>query len=118
MSLTIFHNPSCGTSRKVLAAIEDRGLDVTVIRYLNDPPDTATLRSLVDRLDGDVADLVRKDPFFKDQGLNADDYTTPEAVVAVLTEHPRLMQRPLLDTGDVVVIGRPPAAAEALLDTL
>lgn len=118
MTLTMFHNPSCGTSRKVLDAINARGIDVEVVRYLTNPPDADTLTDMIGRLDGDVSDLVRKDPFFAGLGLSADDYRTSEAVVALICEHPRLLQRPLLDTGDVVVIGRPPAAAEALLDTL
>jgi arsenate reductase len=61
---------------------------------------------------------VRKDPFFKELGLDADDYTTPAAVVNLLVAYPRLMQRPLLDDGERVVIARPPAAAEAFLDSL
>lgn len=118
MTLTMFHNPSCGTSRKVLDAITARDLDVEVVAYLKTPPDATTLRSLIGRLDGDVADLVRKDPFFKDLGLDAADYTTADAVVALLVEHPRLMQRPLLATDDTVIIARPPAVAEAFLDSL
>jgi arsenate reductase len=118
MALTIYHNPSCGTSRKVLDAIRARDLDVEVVAYLKDPPDARTLRGLVDRLDGDAADLVRKDPFFASLGLEASDYTTPKAVVDLLVEHPRLLQRPVLATADTVVIGRPPAAAEAFLDSL
>ena len=117
-ALQIFHNPSCGTSRKVLAAIEHRGLDVEVVAYLKDPPTAATLRSIAKRLDGDVADLVRKDPYFKELGLDPADYTTVPAVVELLVEHPRLLQRPLLVTDDRVIIGRPPAAAEAFLDSL
>jgi arsenate reductase len=117
-ALTIFHNPSCGTSRKVLAAIEERGLDVEVVPYLKVPPSAATLRTLVGHLDGDVADLVRKDPFFKELGLDPADYTTADAVVDLLVDHPRLMQRPLLATADRVVIARPPAVAEAFLDSL
>jgi arsenate reductase (glutaredoxin) len=118
MTLTMFHNPSCGTSRKVLEAIGARGLDVEVVAYLKTPPNAATLHSLIDRLDGDVADLIRNDPHFKDLGFDAGDYTTPDAVVALLVEHPRLMQRPLLATDDTVIIARPPAAAEAFLDGL
>jgi arsenate reductase len=118
MALTMFHNTSCGTSRKVLDAIEARGLDAQVVLYLKDPPSAATLESLVKRLDGPVGDLVRKDPFFKELGLDADDYTTPAAVVNLLVAYPRLMQRPLLDDGKRVVIASPPAAAEAFLDSL
>jgi len=118
VTLTMFHNPSCGTSRKVLDAVNARGIDVEVVRYLTTPPDADTLRSLIDRLDANVADLVRKDPFFKELGLDADDYVTPDAVVELLVEHPRLLQRPLLITPDAVVIARPPAVAEAFLDAL
>ncbi len=118
MTLTMFHNPSCGTSRKVLEAINARGLDVEVVAYLKTPPDADTLRSLVDRLDGDVANLVRNDPHFKELGLSADDYTTADAVVALLVEHPRLMQRPVVATDHTVIIARPPAVAEAFLDAL
>lgn len=117
-ALQIYHNPSCGTSRKVLAAAQDRGLDVEVVAYLKEPPTTATLRSLAGRLDGDVADLVRKDPYFKQLGLDPADYTTTPAVVGLLAEHPRLLQRPLLVTDDTVRIGRPPEAAVAWLDSL
>jgi arsenate reductase len=49
--------------------------------------------------------------------LNADDYTTPKAVVDLLLEHPRLMQRPLLVKGDRVVIGRPVDRARELLES-
>jgi arsenate reductase len=69
---------------------------------------------LAEHLDGPVADLVRKDPYFKELGLDPNDYTQPAAVVALLVEHPRLMQRPLLVKGDRVVIGRPKERAAEL----
>jgi arsenate reductase (glutaredoxin) len=116
VTLTLFHNPACGTSRKVLAAVTDRGISVAVVEYLKHPLSAADLRDLTGRLDGDVADLVRKDPYFKELGLDPDDYTTTAAVVDLLVEHPRLMQRPLLDDGTTVVIARPVEAAEAFLD--
>ena len=63
--------------------------------------------NLIDKLEDPAAELVRKDGFFKDLGLSADDYTTPEAVADLLVEHPRLMQRPVLVRGDRAIIGRP-----------
>ena len=60
---------------------------------------------------------MRKDSFFSPSGSNADDYTTPKAVVDLLLEHPRLMQRPLLVKGDRVVIGRPVDRARELLES-
>ena len=61
------------------------------------------------------ADLVRKDGFFADQGLDAADYTSPEAVADLLVAHPRLMQRPVLVRGDRAIIGRPKDRVPAFL---
>ena len=66
-------------------------------------------------IDDPPAELVRKDKNFKDLGLNASDYTTEDAVVDLLLEHPRLMQRPVVVRGDRAVIARPSDKVEALL---
>ncbi len=66
-------------------------------------------------IDDPPAELVRKDKNFKDLGLNAGDYTTEDAVIALLLEHPRLMQRPVVVRGDRAVIARPSDKVEALL---
>jgi arsenate reductase len=113
--VTIYHNPNCSTSKKALTALEEGGADFDVIQYMKAPPDRATLESLVARLEDPVADLVRKDPYFKELGLDAEDYTEPDAVVDLLLEHPRLMQRPLLVSGDRVFIGRPVDRVDELL---
>jgi arsenate reductase (glutaredoxin) len=112
--VTVYHNPNCSTSKTVLAMAQDAGVDVEVVQYLKTPPSRERLTWLVEHLDGPVADLVRKDPFFKELGLDAADYTEPGAVVELLLEHPRLMQRPLLVKGNRVVIGRPKERATEL----
>jgi arsenate reductase len=114
-AVTIYHNPNCSTSKNVLAMAGDAGVDVDVVQYLKTPPTRDRLEWLVDHLDGPVADLVRKDPYFKQLGLDPADYTEPAAVVELLLDHPRLMQRPLLVKGDRVVIGRPKDRAASLL---
>jgi arsenate reductase len=113
--VTVYHNPNCSTSKNVLAMAGDAGVEVDVVQYLKTPPTRERLTWLVEHLDGPVADLVRKDPFFKELGLDAADYTEPAAVVDLLLEYPRLMQRPLLVKGDRVVIGRPKDRAAELL---
>lgn len=105
--VTVYHNPNCSTSKKAVAALEDAGVDIEVVLYLKAPLDRATLESLVARLEDPVADLVRKDPYFKEQGLDAADYTEAGPVIDLLLAHPRLLQRPLLEAGDRVFIGRP-----------
>jgi arsenate reductase len=114
--LTIYHNPNCSTSKTVLAMAQEHGADVQVVQYLKTPPDREHLTWLVEHLDGPLADLVRKDPYFKELGLDAEDYTEPDAVIDLLLEHPRLMQRPLVVKGDRVVIGRPKDRVLELLD--
>ena len=73
------------------------------------------MREFIGMIDDPPADLVRKDKNFKDLGLNAGDYTTEDGVIALLLEHPRLMQRPVVVRGDRAVIARPSDKVEALL---
>jgi arsenate reductase len=103
----IFHNPSCSTSKAALGEADAAGSDVEIVQYLKAPLDRDQLLDLMKILEDDPADLVRKDPYFKEQGLVAEDYTTPEQVADLLVEHPRLMQRPVLVRGDRAIIGRP-----------
>jgi arsenate reductase (glutaredoxin) len=105
--VTILHNPNCSTSRHAMDEAASAGTDVEVVQYLKTPLDEQALLELMAKLEDPPADLVRKDGFFKGQGLDAADYTTPEAVAALLVEHPRLMQRPVLVRGDKAIIGRP-----------
>lgn len=105
--LTLLHNPKCSTSRHALDEVTAAGSDVDVVQYLKTPLDRGALLELMARLEDPPADLVRKDGFFRDLGLDAGDYTTPEAVADLLVEHPRLMQRPVLVRGDRAIIGRP-----------
>jgi arsenate reductase len=105
--VTIFHNKNCSTSRHAMGVLGDNQVEADVVEYLKTPLDRAELEDLVGKLEDPVADLVRKDGFFKDQGLRAEDYTTSEAVIELLVEHPRLMERPVIVKGDRAIIGRP-----------
>ncbi|MCC5953260.1 MAG: arsenate reductase [Acidimicrobiia bacterium] len=115
MTTIIYHNPKCSTSRKVLDAATEADAEIDVRRYLDDPPDRATLEAIIGVLEDPVADLVRKDPFFKGLELDPADYTEADAVIELLLEHPRLLQRPLLVRSDAAIIGRPPERASAFL---
>lgn len=85
------------------------------MQYLKTPLDEDALREILGMVDASPGDLVRKDRHFKDLGLNAADYTTVDAVVKLLAEHPRLMQRPIAVRGGRAVIGRPSENVEELL---
>lgn len=113
--VTLLHNPKCSTSRAAMDEIAASGTDAEVVQYLKEPLDRAQLLDLMAKLEDPPADLVRKDGFFKDLGLHADDYTTPDEVADLLVEHPRLMQRPVLVRGDRAIIGRPKDRVPAFL---
>lgn len=105
--VTVFHNPRCSTSRAALEAADDAGVAPAVVQYLKEPLDAAALRELLDKLEDPATDLVRRDARFAKLGLSDDDVATADQVVAVLVEHPELMQRPVLVKGDRAIIGRP-----------
>ena len=104
--VTILHNPRCSTSRHALAEAERAGSEVEIHDYLKRPLDEAELRDLLAKLEDAPTDLVRRDAAFKELGLTDSDVRSVDQVVAVLTEHPRLMQRPVLVRGDRAIIGR------------
>lgn len=115
MTLTLLHNPHCSTSVHALDALEGAGRDVTVRKYLlvAERLSADELRSLAQRLQGDPVDaLIRRDKKYKELGLDADGLGIDE-VVAILVEHPSLLQRPILDDGTAAVIGRPRDRAAA-----
>lgn len=114
-TLTLLHNPHCSTSVHALDALEAAGRDVKVRKYLlvKERLDADELRSLAGRLQGDPVDaLIRRDAKYKELGLDADGLGVEE-VVAILVEHPSLLQRPILDDGTAAMIGRPRARAAA-----
>lgn len=78
------------------------------IRYMKTPPDEATLREIIAKLEDPVENLVRKDAQFAKLELSEDDYVgNADAVVAVLLAHPKLLQRPVIVAADKAIIGRP-----------
>jgi arsenate reductase (glutaredoxin) len=113
--VTIYHNPRCTKSRQAMAVIEELGVDVDVVRYLDTPPDTATLRTIIGKLEDDPADLVRRE-HWSDLGITGDDVSTDDGVVNVLGAHPELLQRPLLVTSERAIIGRPTERVRDLLN--
>lgn len=105
--VTIFHNPRCSTSRSALEAAASAGIEVHPVLYLKEPLDEVGLRTLLGQLDDPATDLVRRDAYFKELGLTDADVADEDQIVAVLVEHPRLMQRPVLVKNGRAIIGRP-----------
>ena len=114
-SVTIYHNPQCGTSRNTLAMIRNSGIEPEVIEYLKSPPDRATLLALIAATGQPVIDAVRtKEAVFTELNLGAAGVTDGQLIDAMLA-HPVLINRPLVVTPLGARLCRP---SERVLDIL
>lgn len=113
--LTIYHNPSCSKSRGALEILQNHGAEFETIEYLKTPLAQDTLQSILDMLPNEPVELVRNDKRFKELGLNRSDCQSGPAVVALLTAHPELMERPVVVKDGKAVIARPSEKVEELL---
>ena len=112
--IVLYHNPACSKSRSAKEILEARNVDFDIVEYLKAPLGEADLRRILELVDDPPAELVRKDGNFRELGLSADDYTSGDAVVGLLVEHPKLMQRPVVVRGERAVIARPSEKVEDL----
>ena len=115
MTVTIYHNPDCGTSRNTLAMIRQSGIEPTVIEYLKDPPTRARLIELIAAMQIPVRALLReKGTPYAELGL-ADLKWTDDQLIDFMLAHPILINRPIVVTPKGVRLCRP---SEAVLDLL
>jgi arsenate reductase (glutaredoxin) len=94
---------------------EDLGAEITIVNYIQDPPDAACLREIVAKLEDPATNLVRRDSKFKKLALTEQDVITDDQIVEILVKHKQLLQRPLLVTRDKAIIGRPKSRVNDLL---
>ena len=96
MSVTIYHNPACGTSRNTLALIRATGVEPAVIHYLETPPSREELVSLIRRMAASPRDLLReKGTPYRELGLG-DTSLTDDQLIDAMMEHPILINRPIV----------------------
>jgi arsenate reductase (glutaredoxin) len=112
---TLYHNPKCSKSREAMRVVDELGIEVDVVRYLDTPPSEAELRAILARLEDPPADLVRRE-HWAELGITAADVGSVDGVVSVLLRHPELMQRPVVVRGHRAVIGRPTERVRELLE--
>jgi len=115
MSVTIFHNPACGTSRNTLALIRHAGIEPVVIEYLKTPPSKERLRELVASMGISVRELLRqKGTPYAELGLD-DPTLSDEQLVDAMLAHPILINRPIVVTDLGAKLCRP---SEEVLELL
>ncbi len=115
MTVIIYHNPKCGTSRNTLALIRNAGIEPKVVEYLTAPPDRATLTSLIARAGLSVREALReKGTPYAELGLG-DTSLTDEQLLDAMLAHPILINRPFVDTPKGARLCRP---SELVIDLL
>jgi arsenate reductase len=116
MSVTIYHNPACGTSRNTLAMIRQSGEEPEVIEYLKTPPSRARLAELIAAMDISVRALLReKGTPYAELGL-ADPKWSDDQLIDFMLAHPILINRPIVVTPKGVRLCRPSEKVFDLLD--
>lgn len=115
MTVTIFHNPGCGTSRNTLAMIRQSGIEPVVIEYLRTPPTRGRIVELVSAAGMTLRQAIRqKDTPYTELGL-ADPTLTDATLLDAIEAHPVLLNRPFVETPLGVRLCRP---SEIVLDIL
>jgi arsenate reductase (glutaredoxin) len=97
MTVTIYHNPDCGTSRNTLAIIRQSGVEPTIIEYLKTPPSRETLKKLIGEMGITVRALLRGKGKPYAELLLANPKWTDDQLLDFMMAHPILINRPILD---------------------
>ncbi|MEM7193589.1 MAG: arsenate reductase (glutaredoxin) [Pseudomonadota bacterium] len=113
--VTIYHNPRCSKSRSTLSLLQDTGLEITVIRYLDTPPTAVEISELCTRLGLSVREIIRSsESAYKELSLENSEHSET-SLCQIISDNPILMQRPIVVNGARAAIGRPP---ESVLEIL
>ena len=115
MSITIYHNPDCGTSRNTLALIRNSGAEPTIIYYLETPPSRDELRQLIAAMAIPVRALLRQNIEPYDALGLAEDRFTDDQLIDFMLQHPILINRPIVVTPRGTRLCRP---SEVVLEIL
>ena len=113
MPVTIYHNPKCSTSRKTLALLQEKGVAPKIVEYLKTPYTAVQLKTLLKQMGMSAKALARK----KEAAAAGVDLSSisEDALIAKMVEHPILVERPIVVSGNKAALGRPP---EKVLEVL
>lgn len=116
MSVTIYHNPACGTSRNTLAMIRASGVEPTVIEYLKTPLTREKLQEIIAKTGGNIRALIReKGTPYAELGLDNLNLSD-DALIDAMLQHPILINRPIVITAKGVKLCRPSEVVLSILD--
>lgn len=107
-TVQIFHNPRCSKSREALNLLQEQNVSVEVIEYLNGDLKKSTLESILKKMKISAFDLLRKGEDDYKNFIKGKDLSENE-VVNLMIQYPKLIERPIVISGNKAVIGRPPS---------
>jgi arsenate reductase (glutaredoxin) len=114
--LTVYEKPTCSTCRRLFDLLTERGVEFERVNYHVDPLPEEKIRSLLSKGGLRAADVLRrKEPIYDSLGLAEGDASEDE-LIALMAEHPELLQRPIVERADRAVLARPPERVLELLD--
>jgi len=112
--VTIYHNPRCSKSRQTLELLQKNNIEPEIVEYLKTPPNAAELQDILAKLNLSAEQLMRKkETVYKELGLAG--INDEDELITAMINNPKLIERPIVISGDKAAIGRPP---EAVLDIL
>lgn len=115
MTVKIYHNPRCSKSRETLALLEEKGVAPEITEYLSTPPDKKTLTDILNALNMEPRQLMRKhEAEYKDNNLDNPELTNEQLIQAMI-DFPQIMERPIVVNNGKVAIGRPPMSVLDIL---
>ncbi len=108
MTTTIYHNPRCSKSRQTLQLLKDNNIEPVVIEYLKSPPSAPVIDNILNLLNIEPRELMRKnETSYKENNLDNPALTRAE-LIAAMVQHPILIERPIVVSNNQAAIGRPP----------
>lgn len=115
MTVKIYHNPRCGKSRQTLQLLKDQGIEPEIIEYLKTPPSAQELDNILQKLDMEPRELMRKkEAEYKANGLD-DASLDRQALIQAMVNNPILIERPIVIANGKAALGRPPEDVLAIL---
>lgn len=112
--ITIYHNPRCSKSRQTLELIRQKGIEPTIVLYLETPPTNESLKKTLKQLGISARELLRKgEAEYKELNLVNPELTEDDLIAAMIAT-PKLIERPIVIKGETAVLGRPPENIEEL----
>lgn len=113
--ITVYEKPTCTKCREMNRFLTENGVDFSKVNYYIEPLTKEKLEELLSKMKLSPRDILRtSEPIYRELGLGKGEFTDDE-ILSLMTEHPDLIQRPIVERGDRAVLGRPTENVKELL---